>query len=1356
MNMRRNKLLWCVIAVLMSMAWAFVASADDNSRVRFTNIGLGHGLSQLSVMKIFQDSKGYMWFATRNGLNKYNGAEMTVYSANDSLGLVDQQVTALAEDRNGNIWIGTSSGMNCLDVATDRMESFRISDYPWLGAGVRAMHVDRRDRFWVGTTHGLYLFVPQARQAQPVTLDGRIAKSQITAIADTPDGMLAIGTERDGLFLCDTTFKKVRHYNVENKLPDNNIADIYVDGEGKSLWIATTGGGIAHLDMTNDSVRVYNRFNSRLSTDNIRVIASGGDILYVGTFDGLYTIDLETDNLEIHSHADSNSGSLSHFSIYSLCVDNSAGLWVGTYSGGVDYLSPYNSRFVLHPSKSVSGNMAGLYGPMVWHDGYLYVATEGGGLLCYSLKDGKGEYYVFEQNPSSNLSHNIVKSLLLEGEDILCGTNDGRIFTFDTRTKKFKDKITLPQSTSIYAMLRSQDGSLWLASSKPSMGLVKIEPSGNVKSEFIVADTVWNPGSLRCLMELRPNVLLIGSRSSGLYIYDEKRGTCSQYSKENGLPNDYVTTILRGHDGRIWVSTFGGGLCEFSEDDGVKNIINTSDGLYDDYISMTVQDKDGNLWISSRNCITSYDPEEGTIRNYRVGNSAEAQEFTTHSGMLMPDGDVGFSASKGFVTFNPNDIYPNPYKPPVVLTSLSINNQIVHPDPDGPLTSELDNTRRIELPHDRNNISISYAALNYVSPDLNSYAYRLKGYDNEWNYVGNRRSAFYTNLSPGEYVFEVKAANNDGVWTDDIRSLVIKVRTPWWTTWWAYTLYAVITIATVVLIAYYIIKKKDLEHRLHYNHLEQERSEEFHKAKIQMFTNFSHELRTPLTLIMSPLEELLRKSEFNSGVKNKLSLIYNNSQRMLILVNQLMDLRKSQSGKMKLKISKDDLCSFMQEVYCAFGQLAEARGVTFGYECTEERLPAWFDKSLCDKVLFNLLSNAFKFTNPGDSVMLALQRLNADDPDMPDSMRQYTKVVHISVADTGRGIPPDDLLRIFDPFYQSDGEKPKDTAGTGIGLSLTKSIVELHHGIIYAENRKDGGAIFHVYLPVGREAYSEDEIDSEAANRVVVDVIPGEAPESLKLERRYTVLLVEDNEEVRAYVKECLEPYFDIIEADNGVTAFDLAVERYPDIIVSDIMMPQRNGLDLCKMIKEDLRTEHIPVILMTARSMVMHIKEGFSSGADDYIVKPFSMDVLIFRIRNILDAREKLKRLYGKKFSPESLGIKINSGDDRFTQKLFGVIEQNISNPDLNIDLICREVGLSRTNLYRKLKAITELSPVELIRNKRLEVAARLLRESDYTVSEIAIQVGFNSHAYFTQCFKSVYGCSPTEFASKETDKTA
>lgn len=1053
---------------------------------------------------------------------------------------------------------------------------------------------------------------------------------------------------------------------------------------------------------------------------------------------------------------------MSHFSIYSICVDNSSNVWVGTYSGGVNYFSKYNNRFVFHEPTNALNMLMGVYGAMVCQPPHcLYIATEGGGLLDYHLESDTYHYYLYDTSSTQQYSRNIIKSVMQEGDYIWCGTAQGSIYRFDTRSKRFSLYYTFPshQSTSVYSILHAQDGCLWLATSKPEVGLVKLTEDKQMQNHFELAgsESAWSPGSSRCLLELEKGVLLIGSRNKGLYKYDENKREYAVFSENgtgtNHLPADYVTSIVRTKSGQIWVSTFGGGLSLFDREKGIVRHVTKKEGLQDDEIYMVVEDRNGDLWMSANSCISRYSPKTDEVYNYHLDNGMGVQEFSPHSGMLLPDGNICFSTNNGFITFDPANLQINSFLPPLVLTMLLVNNQAVHPAEKGILQMVLDDTEKIELDYNQNNIAIGYCALNYVCSDLNQYAYRLRGYDSDWNYVGNRQEAYYTNLEPGKYVFEVKASNNDGVWNDEVRTISIVVRPPYWKTWYAYLFYTFSFFGICFLVMYYIIKKKNLEQALVYEHLKQQQAEEFHQTKMRMFTNFSHELRTPLTLIISPLQELLQRNEFNTGVRNKLSLIYNNSQRLLLLVNQLMDLRKNQAGKMQLKIAKDDICSFVMEIYCAFNQIASGKEICFRYEGGEAGIVAWFDKSLFEKVVFNLLSNAFKYTQAGGEIILSVAKLNLKD--VPAGQRKEletlpedTELVHLSVSDTGKGIPEEEMKNIFAPFYQIEDRKAKDVAGTGIGLSLTQSIVQLHHGTIRVENNERGGATFHVLFPIDRRVYAEAEIDREAADRVVMDVIPSTTtPEAFGMEKKYTVLLVEDNEEVRNYVKECLEPYFFVLEADNGETAFDLVVDKYPDIVVSDIMMPCKDGLELCTQIKEDMRTGHIPVILMTARSMVMQIKEGFSSGADDYIVKPFNMDVLIYRIRNILTSREKLRSLYGKKFAPESIGVEIVSGTDKFTQKFFEVIEKNIANPELNIDLICREVGLSRTNLYRKLKAITELSPVELIRNKRLEIAAKLLLESDYSVSEISTCVGFNSHAYFTQCFKSVYGCSPTEF---------
>lgn len=1362
------KRIACLILIIgLSITCTRIRAAPIDNMYYFSNLGLKDGLSQLSVLKIYQDAKGYMWFGTRNGLNKFDGGRMVVYKhqGNDSLSLVDNHVTALVEDNGHHLWVGTSHGLNRLELTTDKITPYTGKKYAWLRSGVRSLFVDSKNRLWVGTSRGLWLFVRETDTFRMIDLEGELAGEFISVVTETSDHRLVIGTECKGLYLCDLNLKSVTRYTKggENDLlPDNSIADVYED-KRKQLWVATTYGGLVKLDLANKKSTVYTAGNTALSTNSIRCLAEADGFLFIGTFDGLYTMDLTDNTLKVHSKAKLERGNLSHFSVYSICVDNSGSVWVGTYSGGVNYLSKYNNCFVFHEPANVFNVLLGVCGAVACKaPDCLYIATEGVGLLEYNLHSDTYRYYLYDTSSSRQYSRNIIKSVMLEGDTVWCGTAHGDIYRFDTRTKKFSRYYTFPQKTSVYSILRSADRHLWVATSKPSLGLVKLTAGKQMQKRFEIAGKAgrWSPGSARCLLELGEGVYLIGSRNNGLYKYDENKKEYTVYhTRGEGstyLPSDYVTSVVRSSSGQIWIGTFGGGISLFDERRGIVKNITSEQGLTDTDVCAIAEDSEGSLWISTNSAIFKYHPGTEKIHPYQAGSVIGAQEFTPHSGISLPGGEICFSASNGFVTFDPADLRMNSFLPPLVFTNLVVNNKSISPMPGGILQVTLDDAGKIELAYDQNNITIGYCALNYVYAFRNQYAYRLKGHDKEWNYVGNRKEAYFTNLEPGKYVFEVKAANNDGIWSDRVRTLRIVVRPPFWKTWYACLFYTLSFFGACFLVMYYILKKKKLEQALLYEHLEQQRAEEFHQTQIRMFTNFSHELRTPLALIISPLQELLQRTDFHTAVKNKLSLIYNNSQRLLLLVNQLMDLRKNQEGKMQLQVAKDDICSFVMEIYYAFNQIAMGKNICFRYEGGDRCLAAWFDKCLFEKVVFNLLSNAFKYTREGGCIILSIEKVKAGEivaahRDRLNGLPDETALVHLTVCDTGKGIPEEELKNIFVPFYQIEDGKAKDIAGTGIGLSLTQSIVHLHHGTVWAENGKQGGAVFHVVLPIEKEAYTEDEIDKKAVNRIVMDVIPSATPpEIFRLEKKYTILLAEDNEEVRRYVKECLEPYFYVLEADNGETAFETVADKYPDMVVSDIMMPRKDGLELCAEIKEDMRTGHIPVILITARSMVMHIREGFLSGADDYIVKPFNMDVLIYRIRNILESREKLKKLYGKKFSPEAIGIEIVSGDDKFTQQFFEVIEKNISNPELNIDLICREVGLSRTNLYRKLKAITELSPIELIRNKRLEIAARLLLESDYSVSEISTYAGFNSHAYFTQCFRSAYGCSPTEFLTE------
>lgn len=1341
----------------------------------FSSLKLESGLSQLSVLKIHQDKSGIMWFATRNGLNRYDGNSFVVYKHNngDSLSLSSNHITALTEDDRGNLWVGTMRGLNRLDLATNRITSYNdMSSYaqsPIRNAWISCLYVDRQKRFWVGTNDGLFLYDYADGSFVPVDLNGKLPKDHIMVISEDRNGNLLVGTNENGLYICDGKQNFLSHYfknTTSLSLTDNNISAIH-EGPDGCLWVGSRQSGLSRIDMKTNAVDHFTTQNGGLGNNSVRTINTYNGELIIGTYNGLSLIDPADGSCTTYTNFDERKGGLSHFSVFSAFVDKANTLWIGTYSGGISYSNPLNSRFMFYDLQSSPDKRFGIFATMAYQPGHtLWIASEGRGLLSLDLDTEKFERYLLDSRPNVLNDRNIIKSLFLEGNTLWCGTQKGTLYRFDTQTKKFSLFYSFDREISIYTIARCSDGTLWVGTTD-NAGITRFLPDGTIAPQDCLFGQL---PSVRSFLEIRDGVYLIGMHLAGLAIYDSYAHRLETYTtrKEGSykLYSDHVSDIVKDKEGRIWIGTFGGGFCRFDEEKGIVERLTANDGLSDDNINSIIPGDDGKLWISTGNGISSYDPESRTFNNYTGKSEIPVKEFSLKGGIKLPGDQICFSGSNGIISFYPERLRENSFIPPIVLTSFSVNNKPVLPgDPSGLLGKVLDYTEEVELNYNQNNFSVGYAALNYLYPNQNKYAYMLEGYDTDWNDAGSRKEAFYTNLKPGNYVFRVRASNNDGLWNDEGRSLPIRIRTPFWQTWYAYLIYMLVAGSICYVIWYYLHMKRKLERDLAEKQKEQQRQEEFHQSKIRMFTNFSHELRTPLMLILSPLEEVLQRVDMNPSLKGTLRLVYGNAQRLLLLVNQLMDLRKNQSGNLQLRVSHNDLYLFTQEIYIAFNQIAAKEQIAFRLESDVSGIDAWFDRTLLEKVVFNLLSNAFKHTVSGESVTIRLQSL--PDSELSErypghtgeGMAASSRYVCLSVEDTGKGIDDPDKFHIFAPFYQGTDESGLNTTGTGIGLSLVLSIVKLHRGAVWVEDNHPKGAIFRVLIPVDREAYAHEQVavdDPSVKNSYREgEADESEVPDNLLQQlsssgSRYTLLLVEDNLDVRRYIKKHLDPFFDVLEAENGEDAFVKVVETLPDLVISDIMMPKKDGLQLCSEIKQDLRTGHIPVIIITAKSMVMHIKEGFQCGADDYIVKPFNMGILLYRIRNILASRERLKELYGKKFSLESLGIETTSADDRFMQKLFEVIEQNLSNPELNVEILCKGVGMGRANFYRKLKAITDLSPVDLIRNKRLEMAAKMLLETDMNVSEVSANIGFNSHAYFATCFKAMYGMSPTEYVQR------
>lgn len=1362
------------LSILFLILSVLTLYAEKTNYLYSFNSDLNEGISQLSVMTIYQDSRGYLWFATKNGLNRFNGKEYKIYHREDGneQSLSNNSVTSITEDQEGYLWVGTNNGLNRIDLNTNEIKRYNLETNGLVANSISTVYTDCSGCLWVGTWEGLNRYNREGDHFEYIPIEDDTERAMIVTLLEDSSGRFWIGTRNKGLLLCDHQMNLISQFTSESKnmpLNNNNITSIYEDDK-KQIWVGCKNSGLNKINLRDNEVTSYTNLNSGLSNNSVRCIIEWQGKLLIGTFDGIFDLDKATERIVKVAGYDDINKSLSHYSVYCFCVDRDKTLWVGTFAGGVNYLNKFTNRFVLHKPQEELNIRTGIYGAITYESPEdLWIATEGYGLLNYNKRTNESHYYLIDPSVRFAFNTNIIKSVFYEDGYVWCGTTKGEIYKFNIKTKKFSLYHQYPIEYSIYSIIRDHNDVLWVGGASTEFGLTCFVNDSLVTTFYNNVEEPIYFSNVRCILEEEDGVFLLGSTAEGLLRFDTHKKQLTKYSNEASvekyrIPNNYISAIVRTKSGEIWVSTYGGGIFQLDESKAIRRIMTVREGLLDNNICTLVESSDQRLWMSTVNGLIMFDPAKDEVRNYHRHNGIDIREFTLHSGIALPDGSLCFAGSNGFVTFHVEAMDKNNNIPPVVLEQLSVNNHPVKVgDESAILDKVLDGMETIRLDYNENNFSITYQALNYIYATQNQYAYKLEGYDTDWNYVGERNSAFYTNLSPGKYVFRVKASNNDGVWNEEGRSLAIVVQPPLWRTWYAYLFYVIALAAIIYGILYYVNIKRNLEAGLKMKQLEKQKQEEFHQAKIRLFTNFSHELRTPLMLIITPFEELVKRVDIPAELHDKLSIIYKNAQKLLLLVNQLMDLHKNQAGSMDLKVSEGDICEYIKEIYYAFNQIALTNEVKFTLNCTPKTINGWFDKSLLEKVVFNLLSNAFKYTASGESVLMEVSEVTLKelDPKRTDGLYkdENSQYVILKVKDSGKGIEEGEADKIFTPFYQIPETSGINLSGTGIGLSLVYTIVQLHRGVIYVDNTETKGACFVVILPVSRSAFSEEQIESREIDKIAEITNTEDISVSLpvtenKDQPKYKILLVEDDKDVRDYLKKSLEAEYIVIEAADGVRAYEKVVQDFPDLVLSDIMMPKRDGLELCTMIKNDIRIGHIPVILMTARSMVVHIKEGFQAGADDYIVKPFNMDVLQTRIRSLLASREQLKKLYGKRFSPDVMGIEVKSADERFSQKLFDVIEKNISNEKLDVELLCTEIGISRANLYRKLKSITELSPMELIRNKRLEMAAKLLKESEMNVSEIASHLGFNSHSYFSNSFKAFYGCTPTEFVQMKNNQ--
>ncbi len=1316
--------------------------SQSTSPYFFSQIGIEDGLTQGSVGKIYQDTDGYLWVGTQGGLHRYDGYEFKVFKNNpaDSCSLTDNNIQDIAEDRNKNIWVITDNGAHKITHQTETIKRYYVKE-------TRFMHcclLSKNGEFLLAGEKYLYQYDEQGDSlVYKDWLTSTPIAPNIKAMQEDEEGNLYVASSQSGLVVLNKQKEVIHYYKHDPDDPSSlikgSICGLFTDSNNR-LWILSETSGICYLDKANNKFVHLNTANSALSSNVVRtIVEEESGTLLLGTFTGLNRLDLKTLQVTPYKFNPDEPGALSYYSVHSLLKDNTGALWVGTWKG-LNYYSPARKQFYQITPNAFTGLLG-----MGQEDenGNIWFATEGAGLFCYNPETQSQQFYPKKSPYKSNYSSNIFKSLLIKGDSIICATNAGSVYLFSKKRKDYRLLYDYNRGD-IYTLLYDNKGRLWIPTNSSS-GLVLIDKNKKI-NQFPINGETRKFFFVSALKEIEPDIFIMGTLKQELYRYDMKQGTLKTISSpelnlpENSKPGA-ISTILTDSLQNIWVSFFGSGIYRFDREMNLLKHYADDNGITDGYIYTMIQGKDQTIWALSGNSLYYYKPE--TDHFISVHNtSQQILEFTRQAGTCDSKGTLYFPGNKGILCFNPIQMNKNTYIPPVYLTTLSINNFPV----------EFGNNKSIRLKADETNISIGYTAPDFISPSQNQYAYKMEGVENEWNYVKGRRVAYYSNLAPGSYNFKVKVANNEGYWNPQETSLSITVLPPLYKTWWAYLLYITVICTIIWKFVYHQKVRHELESNIRFKQLEQDKMKELHEERMRLFTNFSHELRTPLTLIINPLEDLLSHSAFSTEVKNSLQLMRRNTQRLLLLVNNLMDVQKYDAHKMVLQKTKFNLSEFVKELYDSFISVANHRHITFTQKnAIPDGFRVYYDRQEIEKVMFNLLSNAFKFTPEQGVIEMKLSILSKESDVVRVKLRQNQQLIedyylHIQVSDNGQGISQEELEKIFQPFYRSSQDLHHQVAGSGIGLSLSRFIVEQHNGIIWAETIPQSGTRMHVLLPVPEKPVSAPVKQTEPAIPVnIQEFIPNDKKRNIAITQ--TLLFVEDNKDVLEYLEQQFENEYNILKAGNGKEALEQIALKIPDLIISDIMMPEMDGLELCTQIKQKAQLSHIPVILLTAKTMPSQITEGYKAGADDYIIKPFDIALLQTRIKNLLTSRKQIQQKYEKKLNLNELGVKTTHQDEEFLKQYTAIIKANFSNPDLDVDMICKEIGMSRANFYRKTKTLTALSPAEMIKHLRLEAAAQMLRETNLSISEILEKVAFSSSGYFASCFKSVYGMSPKEY---------
>ncbi len=1348
---RRHFLKYFILSVSIHFSCVSLARASDSIPVQY--LGIEQGLSNNVVTSIYQDHDGFMWFGTYDGLNRYDGYGFKVYRniIGDTSSLCHSHINSIAGDASDYLWIGTSKGISVFDPLSRRFYTpyFRSPDKNDRNTLVENSNIIKSafngEIVLAGTeTNGLLYFKRGSSSGLQIPLaigKARVSNYKISAIEyDSISKKVWVYVPGYGLCVFDPEVKALRA--VTSAL--RTVIFLKADIKGK-IWLGNDDGLFRYDPQTGE-------FSANKISPVRRVTGLTEDkngTLWITTDGGGLWVFKSGEAMATAYQSNELQPGINSTALYTIFIDEKDRKWIGTLRGGVNILYPNTSSFkTVFYNTPLRNNSSNNFINSFCEDdkGNIWVGTSGAGLRYWKRSNNTYDLYVNTGNDASLSSNYVTGVMKDEHNDLWASTWFHGVNRLKAGLGKFErfscyNPKTNETEYNVWLVYQDRFKNIW-ASTVNNGTLYTFNRQTN---QFEIFDD--RIVDVQCLTEDRNGELWAGNYSSLIRINQNKK---THHIYPIGYP---VRSIHEDIHKNFWIGTEGGGLLLFNRANGTFQRFTTGEGLPNNNVLRILEDQHGILWMSTYNGLCRFDPVNRSFRNFTYADGLQSNQFSFNAALPLRSGEFLFGGIKGFNIFHPDSIKESKEVPRVFLTGLKIDNTPIEEEDRYVTGRQEEYVKQIKVPYDKAILSLEFLALDYSLADKLQYAYQLTGWDKTWNITGSNRTANYTRIHEGTYVFSVKVMNAYGVWGEETRLLQITILPPWYRSWWIYIIYAVLIIGAVYFYLLYNKRQERLRYEIKLAHLESEQEKELTEKKISFFTHISHEFRTPLTLIINPLKELVKENT-NEAIHKKATMIHRNAKRLLSLVDQLLLFRKVESVDQQMRIERFDIAEVCNEVYLSFSQHAVMKNIRFAYEKNGQDIFIYADKEKIEIILFNLISNAFKYTEAGGEILLGIT--------------QYENEIEISVSDTGSGIPMETGTKLFESFYQAENTGKASQTGFGIGLYVSQKLAQAHQGQLSYKSELGKGTTFSLKLLKGKSHFasrniSEDYKSGQTILHELVEDPDAENQLSEEIETRPnkstvidkltsglpTMVIVDDNAELRSYIRQVFEGSFNIYEADDGSTGYELVLKEVPDIVISDVMMKKTGGIEMVKNIKETASIAHIPVILLTSSSSDEVKLKGIEGGAEDYITKPFDREIIIARVQNILKGRNRLQQYFFN-----TVTLKPASGvageHKEFLERCIAIVEKHLDNPDFTIQTFCKEIGMSHPSLYKKIKAVSGLTVNVFVRYLRLRKAAELLINTNKTIVEVTYITGFNDVRYFREQFFKLFEMKPSDYVKK------